>query len=366
MTYLTQYRYTTGAVTELFDDVVHPQKANWYPETYKRAKSGLIYPPHKMVDMLLDEEFVTEIRESKFGKTAFILAAGNSHFAGINQRTHKPNRLIYEYKFLPLTLTQVYAGRTAQAFGAHDLIMTDATACVSGMKAFYDAHNLLENRGFERVVVLAIEDQVNNSVLEFFGDAKACLTWEEEQKGVVPSAFDSHNGGFYVAQGAAVAVFERNPREEPMAQVVGCGLSSEECTNAMGQREDGEGYIRAIEEALWEMNTDPREISVIKTHGTGTKSNNIAERNAIETVFKDFVATSYKPSIGHTMGVSGLMETCMLLDDMGIGKIPGIANRTEKDERFLSEDIEDQEGLILSLAAGMGNIYSAVILDRRA
>jgi len=61
------------------------------------------------------------------------------------------------------------------------------------------------------------------------------------------------------------------------------------------------------------------------------------------------------------MGASGLLETLLLLEEVRMGKVPAILNRTEKDDVFLSHDAEAPEGLILSLAAGMGNIYSAAI-----
>ena len=76
------------------------------------------------------------------------------------------------------------------------------------------------------------------------------------------------------------------------------------------------------------------------------------------------MATSYKQKIGHTLGASGLLETCLLLDDMRSGIVPKIENRTDKDDVFLSEDAKVPSGYILSLAAGMGNIYSAAILER--
>jgi 3-oxoacyl-(acyl-carrier-protein) synthase len=61
------------------------------------------------------------------------------------------------------------------------------------------------------------------------------------------------------------------------------------------------------------------------------------------------------------MGASGLLETLMLLEDMRSGVIPEIPNRTESDEVFLSEPISPPPGAVLSLAAGMGNVYSAAI-----
>jgi hypothetical protein len=52
-----------------------------------------------------------------------------------------------------------------------------------------------------------------------------------------------------------------------------------------------------------------------------------------------------------------------LLDDLKSGYVPAIENRTETDSVFLSESVPKPDGLILSLAAGMGNIYSAAIFE---
>ena len=148
----------------------------------------------------------------------------------------------------------------------------------------------------------------------------------------------------------------------PHAQLMGAYSASERSTNAIGQCEDGEGFIKAIEGALHYGNLTPNEIKIVKTHGTGTASNNKAEKNALNQTLKAFVATSYKQKIGHTMGSSGLLETLLLLDDIKSGVVPAIANRTESDSVFLSDSTTPPNGLIMSLAAGMGNIYSAAIL----
>jgi 3-oxoacyl-(acyl-carrier-protein) synthase len=90
----------------------------------------------------------------------------------------------------------------------------------------------------------------------------------------------------------------------------------------------------------------------------------VAEKAALEDVLYDFVATSYKQKIGHTMGASGLLETLMLIDDIRHKEIvPAIANRTAKDTQYLSEDTMAPSGDIMALAAGMGNVYSAAVLS---
>jgi 3-oxoacyl-(acyl-carrier-protein) synthase len=366
MIYLTDYRTACTEDVHLLDDIVYPQKVHWFPDTYKNAKMGLVYPPHKMADKVLDPQLMEKIKSTPC-KTAFILASGNSHFAGLNQKTMKPTQLTYEYKITPLLSTQIYAGRVAQMFGVEDLVMTDASACVSSLKVLQDVEMLIKHRGFDRVIVLSIEDPISNSVLEMFGETKATLTEADELTGVVPSAFDSTNYGFHLGQGAVLAVFESGKyTKDPKAMLHGTGVASELSTNPLGQREDGQGYVKAMIEAFESSRSKHYHIDVIKTHGTGTKSNNLAERAAIESVFgkAGYIATSFKQRIGHTMGASGLLESCLLIDSIKKGAIPEIPNRTELDRVFISSAwLTDKNVTFMSLAAGMGNIYAASIFS---
>jgi 3-oxoacyl-(acyl-carrier-protein) synthase len=367
MIFLRDYRIAYTTDTELIDDVQFPQQVHWFPETYDKVKTGLFYPPHRMAEKVLDSSLVKDIRENRVKKQAFILASGNANFAGVPTK-HYDNRLDYEYKSLALSLTNVYAGRIAQAFGNIDHIMTDASACASSLKVMMDVQTLIEFYGFNRVIVLSVEDQINNAILQFFGETGASLTWKQEQEGLLPSAFDDLNGGFRLGQGAVLAVFEdydtiMSGSWVPKARLRGAYSGSEPCTNAIGQREDGKGFTKAIEGALYHANLEASDIKIVKTHGTGTKSNNQSEKSGIEIVLKDFVATSYKPKIGHTMGSSGLLETCLLLEDLESGIVPKILNHKRYDERYLSFDAPNPGGMIMSVAAGMGNIYAAAVFD---
>ena len=363
--YLTETRTASTETLSLIEDIPYPQQVHWFPESYNRIKSGMSYVPHRVADKVLDSELLKKLRENPV-KTAFILASGNAHFAGIGPIAFD-NSLSYEYKFTPLTLTQVYAGRVAQSCGASDHIVTDSTACASSLKVMMDVQNLIKFYGFQRVIVLTLEDPVSNTVLKFFGDSGAVLTQAvEEAENIVPSAFDSKNYGFHIGQGAALAVFETEDSMKvtgfkPKAKLIGAYTASEDCPNAIGQREDGQGFTRAMEGAMYVAGVLPYQITTVKTHGTGTKSNNIAEGHALTTTLKDFVATSFKQKIGHTMGASGLLETILLLDNLKNGTVPPIANRTEEDKVFLSKPASYDGGLVLSLAAGMGNVYSAAI-----
>lgn len=365
MIFLTHTQAAFTETSELLEGL-YPQRVHWFPDTYARTQTKMVYVPHKLAEKVLNPDLAEWLRATPM-KTAFILAGGNQHFAGINKMAKSP--LVYEYKFLPLSLTQVYAGRVAQQLGAHDLIQTDATACVSSLKACMDVQTLIRYYDFDRVIVLGVEDAVSASVLDFFGESGASLTAAKEaETGAVPSAFDDKNQGFYVGQGAVLAVFHSQRavnqlKLRPLAQLHGAYTASEDCSNAIGQRQDGQGYINAMKGAMKHSDLAPKDIKVVKTHGTGTASNNAAERAALESTLGGFIATSFKPKIGHTMGASGLLESVMLCESISRGVVPAIPNRTQNDSVFLSQDTEAPSGLFLSLAAGMGNVYSAAIFE---
>ena len=320
--YLTDYRTISTTNKELLDDIAFPQEVHWFPETYKNAASGLVYPPHKLASNVLLSDLCEDLRESAGEKCAFILAAGNTHFAGLNTKKTQPSRLTYDYRFLALTLNQIYAARVAEMVGAQDLVMTDASACASSLKVMTDVRNLIEHKGYSRVVVLSVEDQISNTVLQFFGETGA--------------------KGFNVGQGAVLAVFEGNrTRRTPLAILSGAGIASEKTSNSLAPQEDGAGYIAAIAEALSDAKMIPNDITVVKTHGTGTSANTLAECAAIDLVVPHARLVNFKQQIGHTLGASGLLETCLLLDS------------------------KPENEVILSVAAGMGNIYAAAIFNTK-
>lgn len=347
--------------TVLFDSILYPQKVHWFPWSYLGVKTGLVCPPHKLAEAVLDKQIIEEVKANPC-KTAFILAAGNSNFAAEGRKLTEENNLSYQYKILPLSLTQIYAGRLASLFGNVEYIATDATACASSLKVLMDVQTLIKMYGYDRVIVLGVEDQVNNLTLNFFGESGASLTEKiANDEGVVPSAFDSKNFGFRIGQGAVLAVFEKEGiAKNSIARLVSAYSASESGVNAIGQREDGEGFKKVIQGCIDLAKIDSKQIKVVKTHGTGTKSNNQAEKTALLNCLPEFVATSYKQKIGHTMGASGLLESVLLLKSKNV---PEILNRTEKDSVFLSEAIDKPKGLMLSLAAGMGNVYSAALFE---
>lgn len=366
MIYLSHYRHAASTHTDLIEDNQYPQRVHWFPDTYAKVKTGLKYPAHELANKVLDPELLAYVRDNPVpGKTGFILAGGSQAWGGLRGRADPPedSPMTYRLKLPFVVLSNIFAGRIANQFGAVEHVSTDASACASSLKVLMDVQNLMTNFGFDRMIVLALED-VNHTTLEFFGQGKASLLHKDELEGMKPSAFDSVNHGFNVGQGVGLAVFESDRvAKTPVARFLGAYTAAEDFNNPLSMRPDGQGYVRAIEGALTVAGLSADAVKVVKTHGTGTLSNNVAERAALTSTLKDFVATSYKQRVGHTLAASGIMETGLLLDDIKSGIIPGIPNRTERDDVFLSAPVCAPSGVILSLAAGMGNVFSAALFS---
>lgn len=371
--FLTKHKSLSTRETRVLSDIQFPQRAHFISKLYDRVKTGLAYVPHEASYAVATSDIVDYVHNNPVdGKTGFLFAAGSQSWAGgkIEVEDTK-SELDYNFKLGVISVTNIFAGMLAAKFSAHDYVSTDASTCASGIKCLAEAKHLIDHLGFDRVIIVAVEDQLARAALNFFGQSKANLLLADENAGRIPSAFDSKNSGFILGHGAGLCIIEsenaiNKNAVKPEAELLSAHIAAEQSINAIGQRPDGQGYQRAILGALMLANKNPEDITLVKTHGTGTAVNNVAEKNGIQSVLTNFIATSYKQHIGHTLGASSILETSLILDDIKSGVIPAIKNRTEDDAVFISKDTTVPDtGLLLSLAAGMGNVYGAALFDHR-
>ena len=104
--FLTEYRTAWSDVVQLIGDIKYPQSVHLFEDTFKRINTGLSYVPHKVAEKVLDPVLCESLRNEDC-KTAFILAGGNAHFAGIGARSYS-NSLAYTYKFLPFKIGRAH------------------------------------------------------------------------------------------------------------------------------------------------------------------------------------------------------------------------------------------------------------------
>jgi hypothetical protein len=168
----------------------------------------------------------------------------------------------------------------------------NGNTCASSMYSLYEAERLL-NDGFDEVVIIA-EEKTSYNTLRIFDEMKIDLK---------------------VGEGCAVIHLGKG---EGISE---CKWEYEYNRNPFGVTESG--YKKVYTECDW-----------INPHGTGTEPNENAEG------FYDKPQLRYKEKIGHTQGVSGLIEVCMVLDE------------------------PDVDGRVLCVSSGLGNWYGSCIVQK--
>ncbi|MGH7657216.1 MAG: beta-ketoacyl-[acyl-carrier-protein] synthase II, partial [Gemmatimonadales bacterium] len=75
---------------------------------------------------------------------------------------------------------------------------------------------------------------------------------------------------------------------------------------------EGEGAARAMKDCLADGKIDPADVGYINAHGTSTTQGDIAETQAVKSVFgehaKKLVFGSTKSMTGHLLGAAGGLE----------------------------------------------------------
>lgn len=324
-----------------------------------------------MAEAMFDPETEEELKEisRKPGKNGFFVGAGAAQWAG----SARGAQLMYEQepwnKVLMLSVINIQAGKLANKLGFNDYIATDATACISSLKAIQDACIMIELGYIDRAIVFGWDDQINNGTLQVFGTTKASMTKTQYDKGMRPSAFDDENTGFLMGHGIGYVLIEskksiKKTKSKKMARIVSTFVGAEASNNPLSL--SAAGYYNTMKQCFERSNLEKSEIAFVKAHGSGTKRNNSEESAAIEELFGlDMRITSYKSEIGHTMGSSGVIELIIALDDLEEGKIRGIKNRTTKSKRFISKDIKSKGAkYFMCNASGMGNVFASMIVEK--
>jgi 3-oxoacyl-[acyl-carrier-protein] synthase-1 len=113
------------------------------------------------------------------------------------------------------------------------------------------------------------------------------------------------------------------------------------------------------------------DIDYVNLHGTGTRTNDVAEDAAIRAVLGDAVPrSSTKGWTGHTLGAAGLVEAVIALAAIRESFLPGTLNCARVDPaiagRVVLEGGEARVHHALSNSFGFGGSNCALVFGRPA
>jgi len=170
--------------------------------------------------------------------------------------------------------------------------------------------------------------------------------------------FDKTKNAMVLGEGAAVAVLEPKISERTQALVLGYGFASEKIEHNSAISENATCFQESMKMALTQAGL--QTVDGLIMHAPGTVKGDMAEKNAIDLVFKNQVPllTSNKWCIGHTFAASGMMSVEMAV--LMLRHNAFIENPYYQNAASQPEQLET----IMVNAVGFGGNAVSVILKR--
>lgn len=181
--------------------------------------------------------------------------------------------------------------------------------------------------------------------------------------------FDATRDGISIGEGAGFALIEKpGAATAPIAALLGVGESCD-AYHMSTPHPQGDGAKLAMRRALDSARLDPSDVDYINLHGTGTRSNDASEDQAVVEIFGTGTpCSSTKGSIGHLLGAAGITEAIVSMLAIEGAFMPGGRPTQvvdpELNSRYLLENEHADIRIALSNSFGFGGTNCSLVLGR--
>ena len=183
--------------------------------------------------------------------------------------------------------------------------------------------------------------------------------------------WDKDRDGFVLSDGAAILVLEeyehaKNRSANIYAEVIGFGMSSD-AYHMTAPSEDGTGASLSISRAISDAGISTNDIDYINAHATSTPLGDLAECNAVKSIFDSPPPiSSTKSMTGHTLGAAGAVESIFSILSIVNNISPPTINLNNPDEGcdldFVPKEARDMKiDISLNNSFGFGGTNSTLI-----
>ena len=278
--------------------------------------------------------------------------------------------------FVPGSIINMISGNLSIRFNLKGPNISVVTACTTGTHNIGLAANMISNSQADIMLVGGAEMATSRVGLGGFCAARALSTRNDDPERA-SRPWDTDRDGFVLSDGAGVMVLEemehaRKRGATIYAELVGFGMSGD-AYHMTAPSEGGEGAARCMRNALQSAQLDPSEINYINAHGTSTLAGDVAESQAVKTVFGDHAhklcVSSTKSMIGHLLGASGAAEaivSVLTLRDQIVSPTINLDNVEEGcDLDYVPHTAREQRvTTVLSNSFGFGGTNGSLIFKR--
>ncbi|PYZ93525.1 beta-ketoacyl-[acyl-carrier-protein] synthase II [Salipaludibacillus keqinensis] len=279
--------------------------------------------------------------------------------------------------FVPMLIPDMASGQVSIHLGAKGVNSCSVTACASGANSIGDAYKVIERGDADVMITGGAEAPITEMSFAGFCSAKALSTNSDPKTASRP--FDKDRDGFVMGEGAGILILESLESAKKRgahihAEIVGYGATGD-AYHVTAPAPEGEGAVRAMQEALENAQLTPSDVTYLNAHGTSTGYNDKYETIAAKTVFGDHAAklaiSSTKSMTGHLLGAAGAIEAIFSVKAIQEGIIPATMNYVNEDPEcdldYVPNEARKQDvPVVMSNSLGFGGHNVSLIFKRFA
>eukprot|EP00252_Welwitschia_mirabilis_P013252 TRINITY_DN29209_c0_g1_i1.p1 TRINITY_DN29209_c0_g1~~TRINITY_DN29209_c0_g1_i1.p1 ORF type:complete len:492 (-),score=91.50 TRINITY_DN29209_c0_g1_i1:327-1802(-) len=291
---------------------------------------------------------------------------------GVQALIEKGYRKITPF-FIPYAITNMGSALLGIELGFMGPTYSISTACATSNFCFYAAANHIRRGEADVMVAGGIEAAVLPIGLGGFIACRAVSQRNEEpEKASRP--WDKDRDGFVMGEGAGILVMESLEhalkRDAPIiAEYLG-GAVNCDAHHMTDPRADGLGVSSCIDRSLQDAGVSPEEVNYINAHATSTLAGDLAEVNAIKSVFKDTAGikmNATKSMIGHCLGAAGGLEAIATVKAITTGWLHPTINQFNLEPSVDIDTVANVKkqhdvNIAISNSFGFGGHNSVVVL----
>ena len=241
--------------------------------------------------------------------------------------------------FVPSTIINMISGNLSIKYGLKGPNYSITTACTTGTHNIGDAARVVQYGDADVMICGGSEMATSPLGLAGFGAARA-LSTRNDAPAEASRPWDRERDGFVLGDGAGVMVIEELEHAKARGARIYCELAgygmSGDAYHITQPSEGGEGAMRCMRNALNDAGMNADDIDYINAHGTSTLAGDVAETNAIKSLFpnaKDsLLVSSTKSMTGHLLGAAGGIEAVFSVLSIRDNVAPPTINLHDPDE----------------------------------
>lgn len=286
-------------------------------------------------DASLGPEVLETMDKSRIGVLVGSGMGGLTAFSnGVEALIQKGYKKITPF-FIPYSITNMGSALLAIDTGLMGPNYSISTACATANYCFYAAANHIRRGEADVMVVGGTEAAVNATGVGGFIACRA-LSQRNAEPHRASRPWDKNRDGFVIGEGSGVLIMESLEHAMKrganiVAEYLGGAITCD-AHHMTDPRKDGLGVSSCITKSLEDAGVSPEEVNYVNAHATSTLAGDLAEFNAIKSVFKDtseIKMNGTKSMIGHGLGAAGGLEAIATIKAINTGWVHPTINQDD-------------------------------------